>query len=209
MGTSFGRDRHTTTSLHLLSTSRRITIKMNSAILLALFASAAYANPAANPMAALLATTTPEQVEAMMAMCTQLAPMLPGLYKANDVECRTTCVEDTAVNCDATPCTVTTTILAARGGTATMTPPQTIDDLIRLGQLLPEEMRSCLTQEMYQAAEVDAFENRATPMLVFPADSPAAQGRVCVLDLAAKMDAVCPALEAAAAAAAGAAAGAA
>merc|ERR1712117_67660 len=176
--------------------------KMNSAILLALFASAAYANPAANPMAAMLATTSPAQVQEWLLMCTQLVPMLDDLYAANDERCGTTCVEDTAVNCDATPCTVTTTIMAAKAGAADMTPPHNIDSLIEIGLDLPEEMRSCLTQEMYEAAEIEAYKNGANQGLVLPADSQAAQGRVCVLDLAAKMDAVCPALEAAAAAAA-------
>ena len=183
---------------------------MNSAILLALFASAAYANPAANPMAALLATATPAQVQLWLAACKDMVPLVPELKRKVDLLCETTCEEDTEVNCEANVCTVGMTIEAAEYKAARMNPPTTIIGWIEKAQSLPEGMRSCLTEEIYLAAAKDverAFMEEATGLreagdLSLPADSLAPEGRRCLLEFGEKMDAMCPALQAAVAAAA-------
>merc|ERR1712117_913282 len=134
MGTSFGRDRHTTTSLHLLSTSRRITIKMNSAILLALFASAAYANPAANPL------------------CALVDPM-NQIFAAVDGTCSTNCAGDPDNSCPADMCTVPTTLAAGNMAAAQL--GMGIKDLIAMGD-------GCLDYDMYLAAAADVQDGEIT-----------------------------------------------
>merc|ERR1719351_400619 len=110
-----------------------------------------------------------------------MAPLVPQLKEAVDFNCGTTCVEDTEDNCEANICTVKATIEAAEFKAAGMTPPTTIRGMIRMAQNLPEEMRSCLTEEIYLDAEQDvekAFEELMTGMrmpgdLSLPADSQA------------------------------------